>query len=1201
MYLKKIVISGFKSFAERVTITFQKDHITGIIGPNGSGKSNIIDAVRWVMGEQNTKMLRGEKATDIIFSGSEKRTPHSMAEVSLIFDNADASPFCPVEYRHEEEIVISRHIYSDGNREYFINHKPCRFKDITDFFVSSALGSKSYSMIQQGQVDRILQAKPEEIREIIEEAAGTMVFRNRENETQRKIEATKLNLDRVNDLSAEIEKQALALKEQVERSNEWQDLTQQLKTLELSLFATRSLELKDLIKSLQQKIATESDHDVKNLADLARYEALYTQMMSTLEASDPEIKKLSEELTHAREGLARNEESLKYSLQLITNGDLQINNADTELQKEKANAAELAKRADDLNQDFLKVKDSSTAFEAGLGEHRYQLDLLNEKEHIFNNKLNDLRQELRNIDRIVDTNNGRIELIKKSFQKVAKEKNDHIKRLIHLEDNHSQDLILIDSARLNVDLVRKSLNEAIDKRNKLEIALEAGLKHQQEEEGKGRALKEEMLYKKAEITTVEELQKNASDTNAVIKHIQERLPDLNYQVLTDLLSFKDSIREIPAAAVNAFEKWSERLCFFETTEFNDFLLSLKGLSLKNFYASLLTSDTAPDLNSWLSKVEGRSFYDMLSIENSNDKMKSFLQSLVFVPQTKLSDEILEGLRLGAIIFCSDGTILVSPLEFRHGVSGTGLITQKAKAQSLSQQIAKLEKQIEKINLHIEDTIKQNNSLKAQLKEAQALTFEKNKKLIESASELKSLEAQMLHKEEMITSAREQSKNIETQCEGLETELNDLQNANTSLAKERKESDLEIREIRTALEELIFDREELQELLNQKKIDIAAAKERINSLQNNLRQTENQLQSQIERVEKKQKDLETLKSSIIHARESRVHLESEIAKLIQIREEKDNLLKEKQEKYSITREQIKDLESKVQICRTLQHQLKKNLSENELELEKNILSLKSIEEQAQEKYQIEISSFQPEKKNTNLVQLNKDIKYIRSKIDVFGPINMMATKEYNELLQRKEFITQQMDEVLSSMAILEKARDEIKEHAAVKFMKTFVNLNREFQTLFPILFPDGEAQIILSGHEDPLQAGVEIMVRLPGKKPQSMTLFSGGEKALTAISLIFALLKSNPTPFCFLDEVDAALDEVNVTKYNRLLEALSDKFQFIVITHNRRTMEVFDSLFGVTMQERGVSKIVGVDLATALPAHLQKSFNSERSIQGARTS
>src|SRR3989338_1769616 len=301
MYLKRIITNGFKSFADKVVISLRKDQITGIVGPNGSGKSNVIDAVRWVMGEQNAKMLRGEQATDIIFAGSQTRKSQGMAEVSLVFDNGESSPFCPPVYRHEIEIVLTRRIYMDGEREFFINRQPCRLKDITHFFASTGLGGRSYSMIQQGQVDRILQAKPEQLREILEEAAGTLIFKRKHQETQKKIEETQLNLSRVGDILLEVDRQLASLDEQVKKAREFKELSQTLRNSELYLYQHNFHSFTHQKNQLEQNLLSVNALFSELSAQLASNESTYQRLQKELEEANPGLKSLSEKITVCRE------------------------------------------------------------------------------------------------------------------------------------------------------------------------------------------------------------------------------------------------------------------------------------------------------------------------------------------------------------------------------------------------------------------------------------------------------------------------------------------------------------------------------------------------------------------------------------------------------------------------------------------------------------------------------------------------------------------------------------------------------------------------------------------------------------------------------------------------------------------------------------------------------------------------------------
>ena len=357
MHLKQITLVGFKSFADRVTLNFDQKNITGVVGPNGSGKSNVIDAVRWVMGEQNTKLLRGEKSTDIIFSGSEKRKPLGMAEVTLVFDNRDASVYCPEEYRYEEEIALTRRLYLDGGRELFINRKPCRLKDIVNFFIDSGVGGRSYSMIQQGQVDRILQAKPEQLREIVEEAAGIVVFKKRNEETRRKLAQVQQNLSRLEDIEKEVELRASALEEQALKAKKWQEYTERLKEKEYEYHCQSYLQQQNKRKSLQEGIETEKLKQVQFSTDIATFEAEQAEKQKLLAEKDPEFAIINEEIAKVREKLASSETELVGVIAKDESGEKRLKNIKEEIAEEKKHFAEVNQQNSKLEKDFTDAED----------------------------------------------------------------------------------------------------------------------------------------------------------------------------------------------------------------------------------------------------------------------------------------------------------------------------------------------------------------------------------------------------------------------------------------------------------------------------------------------------------------------------------------------------------------------------------------------------------------------------------------------------------------------------------------------------------------------------------------------------------------------------------------------------------------------------------------------------------------------------
>lgn len=1191
MYLKKITISGFKSFADRLVLNLDKTHLTGVVGPNGSGKSNIIDAVRWVMGEQNAKKLRGEKATDIIFAGSERRKPLSMAEVSLSFDNSENSPFCPVEYRHIEEITVSRRIYADGSREYSMNGKACRFKDITEFFVSSSLGSRSYSMIQQGQVDRILQAKPEEIRQIVEEAAGTLVFKNQEGEAQKKIDSTRTNLSRIEDVLKEVEVQITTLKAQAERSDTWEKLINNLKETEIKLWSQRYHQLIDKEIKFRQKVKKESSQDIKNVADLSRYEAELATIVQELDESDPEIKQLSEDITNIREHLARSDEALKRHVSLVSDSDSQVKELKEELTQETKKVNKKRTSCKDIDIELIKITKNLDNEKKHIEGFDNEVKLLEEQRQVFKNSLENLREDIRNIDRIVDSNKGKIELINKSLQKLYNEKNEKISTLIKTEDEHSQDLILHDGFKLKVASLKKDLDIQVEKKSdfekkSLEIEKTLDLVF-----AKTDSIHEQLLSCKAEELSLKELVKNTDSIKDVEESIKDLSKEISFEILSKNIALNKKAKNLSKASLSSFESWVQRIVFKSEDDFEKLAFNLKEKTISvAFQASIPHNEKLlKSLDEWSRSLGGVCALELTEIKNKSKNISKTLGRVYFLNKEIKHSEILPALDLGGTIITPSGLIRESMYDIRFDASNDeGVLSLSQRLSETAKIVKKTEKDLSNKKEEIEKLKKQNEDTKKAIKETDASILEANKILIQEQATLLSFEQRTAQKEELIEKMRLAADESEKSCDKQEQDQEDLKESTSNLQSEHKETTAEIKEIKDSLEEVEAQKEELKDSFQERQLSVATLSEKVSSLEAVKEEVAQQFTESFEKEKELKQKLELLKKSIANAKSNKSSLEKEIRTLVSEREEKELSLGEKQKTTKTTRDHIKELESKIKVCRDLESDLKRVLSENELEIERTKLSCQAVVDQAKEKYDIKLKDHQkPEK--FDILYLTKKLGSLKAKSDNFGPVNMIAAKEYQELLKRKDFIIEQKSDILNSIDILEKARLEIEERAKFKFMATYESLNKEFKELFPILFPGGEGSIELTDVERPLQGGVEIMVRLPGKKQQKMNLFSGGEKALTAISLIFALLKSNPTPFCFLDEVDAPLDESNIRKFNKVLQSLSDKFQFIVISHSRRTMEVFDTLYGVTMAEPGVSKLVSIDLTDkALPDHLLKN-------------
>ena len=1201
MFLKKIITSGFKSFADRITITLDKTHITGIVGPNGSGKSNVIDAVRWVMGEQNTKMLRGEKATDIIFAGSEKRKPLGMAEVSLVFDNEEASVFCPPEYRHEPEITLTRRLYIDGQREYLINRKPVRLKDIVSFFTSTGLGGRSYSMIQQGQVDRILQAKPEQLREMLEEAAGTLIFKTRRMEANKKLERTAQNMARIDDILGELERQIQTLKAQVEKAEEWQNLTAEMRERETELFVYNFRHFNKKKSELQKDIEDNSLKKVACLGEIARLEVRHEELKKFLDEADPELHALTEEITLLREKLAASEASLINSRQLLESGEEQVRELSAELDEEEQNLQKIKAEAGEAESRLEAAQREWEDLEESLEDLVSRSEIADEEDQVYQSRIEEMKEERRNIERLLENHKMRRENLEKEYSKASRIMNEQTEKVLALEEELSHEQIIFEGQQLKLASEKKGLGKETEKRGELEQKQQKVQDRIKESRKQLDKSKSGWFEQKARLKSLEEREQDADGWVAQIRELKEAEGETEsrmWVMFSELIRLGADFHSLPEAVRLSFQSWSERLIVNDREHLRLVTKECAEQKIGGVPVSVLKRDEIPSdfaklADQWQLAPIGR----FLETEQQNPGLKQLFSSLWYQTSSGIpGHQLLSQLPSGVMIFTQDGLCIQSEYD---GVIGApsgeeGSLARKDKIAELSRLVEALDEEQQRWTDKITQQEDESKKLQTDIKALEDEISEKNKSLLELMSEFKVREQKIQHKQDQIVEVRQQYRELEENCERYGTEVEDLKRSKEALTTEKTQIDETLEDALAQCDEIKDRQGELKRQVEQQKIELASAKTLSQTLREHFdrdRGKEEQIQS---RVLKKQDNLEQLKIRIQESGQMQQDLTEEIEKYVYQREELEVSLNKKKEANSEIVDELRQTETRLKEAREIQQKAQKHLSDHELELERIRLGIEGIKQQSLEKYQFDPEASdledQPDFSPENA---SKAVSKIRGKLDGFGPVNMMAVEEYRELNVRKEFMETQKTEVLSSISLLELAIDEIEETSKNRFIQTFTTLNEEFSSLFPVLFPRGEGQIQMTDPDNSLESGVEIMVRLPGKKRQNMRLFSGGEKALTAIALIFALLKSKPTPFCFLDEVDAPLDETNVGRYNNVLEALADRFQFIVITHRRKTMEVLDTLYGVTMQEPGVSKVVGVDMSKAIPTHLQKSFKEEK--------
>jgi chromosome segregation protein len=1212
MHLKRLTIHGFKSFADKVVLNFDQG-ITGIVGPNGSGKSNVIDSVRWVMGEQNAKNLRGEKALDIIFAGSDKRKALTMAEVALTFDNTEDTGVCPPEYRHEPEITLGRRLYADGEREYFINRKPCRLKDIVQFFALTGLGGRSYSMIQQGQVERILNAKPEDVREILEEAAGTLIYKQRKLEAQKKLEETTLNLSRVDDILREVEKQQGSLENQVEKAKIWKDLSDELRELELKLLSHNYHFFNEKLSAVLEQITLEQNKEVDAIAGLATWDSRYEELQQILAESDPELAVLNEQFTVIRESIARAEALIHNSLSRVTNNEQRLGNIERELAEEGQHLKALEDQVSRCEAELAAAESDAASLRELISEFQNEVDSVDESTNVFRSRIAEFDDEIKHIDRLMENNRIRHESIGKELEKLRASREGHLQKIDLLEAEALMALEAVAKWEEKASGQQEGLDKEIREKHEREGILAQSYNNMKEAQNTRDQMKEKYHETKARLTSLEELVAGATDVASSWTTLNEKegdLTDVSLGLIAHHLSFNDQARELPAKVLTAFENWSERLVVTNPDRVSDLVRMCQRHNVGGMPVYLLSETRRPGADAvrqWAAKYDAEPMSQYLNTTKAADEVRTLAEQVFLLQVLQLDASTLDAIPEGLVVFTPQGLLIHSAGDFYIAGNATGgILSRKAEQESLAKELKEYERRLGHSQATIDELELRINENRQIVGTIDTKLQGQNKEVLGVMAELQSARQTAENKQDLARQARVSVESLDTQDKQLLEEMEGLFESRQTLESEREIAESEARQLREEYSSIDERREEIQRQNQQRQIDLARAEAKAQQLRENRRLSQAQLDLAQNKLTRRYEEQTRLAAEIEESRAAHKRAEEDIEILLVQRDDLEGKINEKRDSNAGVHEELKVVDSRLRELRDAQSKVQKVLNDKHMEAERLRFAIESNTQQAQEKYQLELSTLPFVRDDDfNLDKAGRQCTVLRNKIENIGPVNLMAMTEYEELTNRREFITKQKEEITSSIDVLNTAIAEIELTSKDKFEVIFEVINKNFAELFAILFPGGEASLELTNKDDPLAGGVELMVRLPGKTRKSMSLCSGGEKALTAISLIFALLKTKPTPFCFLDEVDAPLDEANVGRYNKVLEALSEQFQFVVITHNRRTMEVLDTLYGVTMQEGGVSTVVGVDMRKDLPAHLKKAFKEikpptqVRSVEGAQ--
>ncbi len=1179
MYLKRIEMQGFKSFADKTVLEF-KPGITTVIGPNGSGKSNISDAIRWVLGEQSMKSLRGAKSEDIIFAGTQARKSLGFAEVSIVIDNNDNK--LPIEY---SEVTVTRKIYRSGETGYFINKVPCRLKDILELFMDTGIGKDGYSIIGQGKIDEILSNKSEDRRHIFEEAAGIVKYRTRKQESEKKLEQTKLNLLRINDILAEIEANIEPLKLQSDKAKQFLDLREELKSIEVGLFIYNINTYKEKLEQLVK------DEDI-----ITSQKEAEDGKMEALQASKEELRQVVDDITAQIEnmqniGFESSNKIEKINSEIgISNERIQNNNAnkqrlETEILEVKSRIEELKEEQKQKLEKKTNLTSNKEKFEKELAEKEAELaELLK--------KLSAKELEIEGKKQIVQDN------IDKKYE-LAAEINTQDVNYENLEKRKKQLKNEIDSVISELDSTRYGKNEIskgfYDIESKRNIAVEKLEKSVQAKEQNIQKLKQyedeisKLTYtqrmKQARHQFLIETEKEKEGYNKTVKSLLvacDKDSNLNkgiHGVLANLISVE---KEYETAIEMCLGQALQNVVTSTEQDAKKMIEYLRSNSLGRASFLPIASVQGKKLDK-LTKMDG-----VIGIASDLVKCKkeyeqiilSLLGRTVVVEDMDTAIALAKKDKYSFRIVTLKGDIISSSGSISGGSVQTktvNILGRSREIEDLEKELKKLEKQIadktaekEEYAFSIGDSIEETAKLEKELQEIEIIYATEKQKMVAVEENITRLENRLAKLKEEVTQTEKQKEENRLLKEQKETEIQTLTQ--------------QIEELNKVIEEFALNNKDNQKYIDDLNFDITNLKISVTSFD----ESESSIEEMVERISQdiknNEQSIENKNQNILAINEENTKLEQTIteynAQIEQIKQEVTNSgtkVEELKQERIAKNEKLVNTENEIQSQFSTLESLKEQIIKLDVKKTKLEQDLQQVVESLWNEYELTPNSTEEYQKPNNVATAQKQVNSLRNKIKDLGSINIDSIEEYKKTKERYDFMSEQRLDLENTASKLRKIIGDMTTTMQNQFKEKFELINKNFNEVFTELFNGGKAELILENEENILECGIDIRVQPPGKKLQNMMLLSGGEKAFTAIALLFAILKINPAPFCILDEIEAALDDVNVYRFAEYLKKFCKQTQFLVITHRKGTMEAGDSVYGVTMEENGISKLLSIKL------------------------
>jgi chromosome segregation protein len=1223
MYLKNLTVFGFKSFADKTALNFQPG-VTAIVGPNGCGKSNVSDAIRWVLGEQSAKALRGGEMSDVIFNGTELRKPMGMCEVSLTLGGVGEENLraAGVEVSYDE-VTLTRRIFRDGGCEYFLNRTPCRLKDIQQLFMGTGVGRTSYSILAQGHITQILSNKPEDRRLIFEEAAGITKFKSQKKESLRKLEYTEQNLLRIADTIKEVKRQIGSLQRQAGKARRFKQISQELQHLETQL-ARHQFDLWQGELSERQATAEKWRGEIEQgTNDVLRFETEIARLREQLSGLEHEIGLHQQHGLELKAEMDRHESRIQFNTERLREVEAQNASALAEI-------TQAEERGHAASDELASVTERLAVAEAGLEQH--QQDLLAKQEALrqVENNLHERQEQLRQAQSTAfaaaqDLSGIRNEITALDLQKqgnvvrlekLSAEKIQLESERVGLETRLQEFTASVEVEKLNVATTRGSVEQRQNRLRELQAELQTASTEQDD-------FLHQQSDKRSRLTVLEQLEGSHEgfdagsvaalrQSRAVIGSLADRIrvpdqfvtavenalghnlqlvlteqPSSAQEILADLNTNKAGRASVAALSIHQYQDERQLAFVGEMAPGEKSAAAQNGLQTGQIVHAMSVIQAEPSVEPLLKSLLGRTFIAS-DLGTATAQIQNGHAGCDFVT---LGGDLLNrhGIYTGGYL--------------GHGVGGKtpgSILGRKNQIAELQAELAKLQDRVAEASRKRGALLTEQTELQASLQQAQTELREQEVAIATREGESKALQNshRLLHQKidtvvfEVQNLAAQEQEGRQKR-EALAVRLNELE------ARERAGQE-QVTALTADLENLRLERDAANAALTESKVALASDEQLASSFRQQRTALEQRIRELAQAMEQRRGECSAFVARKEQAESEMQESRGQIERLQQERELVNVQTAELAGQKNTQAAEIATREENLRMQRGRLMEMQGQRSGIEVELAQKNMSLQNLREKIQQKYHLnlddirsecitityadegpaKVETLTPEEMAasgaaTDWASVTQQVETLQTKLDEMGPVNLVAIEEYEETEQRHQFLTQQYDDLVNAKTQLLEIINRINTQTRQMFVETFEKIRDNFRLMFSEVFGGGKADLVLSDTNDVLESGIDIIARPPGKQLQNISLMSGGEQTMTAVSLLFSIYQVKPSPFCVLDELDAPLDEANVVRFVKILQRFLDHSQFIIITHNKRSIGMASVLYGVTMQEHGVSKIISV--------------------------